>query len=170
MSPDDLGRRALPILITAGAVMGLAASSAQAHGVGGRMIDARDALAAQFRYADGEPMAFAEVKVSQPGSAEGAPAVVGRSDQYGRYAFLPDRAGSWRLEARDGEGHVARLLLEGAQPAAPPSVPIPTGVKAAAWLSLTANIAIAYALLRRRRPGPSARSVATDTKKPAVPA
>ena len=170
MSPDDLGRRALPILITAGAVMGLVAGSAQAHGVGGRMIDARDALAAQFRYADGEPMAFAEVKVSQPGSAEGAPAVVGRSDQYGRYAFLPDRAGSWRLEARDGEGHVARLLLEGAQPAAPPTAAIPSGLKAAAWLSLTANIALAYAFFRRRRPGPSATGSAVATNNPAMPA
>ena len=94
--------------ITAIALMLLPGAS-MAHTVSGRVIEARPA-AVEFRYSNGEPMAYAEVAVFGP--AGGEPYQTGRADVLGRFAFVADRDGAWRVEARDEEKHVARVVLD----------------------------------------------------------
>jgi hypothetical protein len=80
-----------------------------AHTVAGRIVEAKPAVV-EFRYSSGEPMAYAEVAVIGPTGSE--PYQTGRADALGRFAFVADRSGSWRVEARDEERHVARVALD----------------------------------------------------------
>ena len=92
--------------ICAGLIIGLAliAPQAGAHGVRG-LIRANETLCGVFSYDDGEPMSYAGVKISAPGSL--LPFQSGRSDRNGFFCFKPDVPGEWRLECRDEMGHRA---------------------------------------------------------------
>ena len=78
----------------------LSPAASMAHTVSGRAIDAKPAVV-EFRYSNGEPMAHAEVAVFGPADSE--PYQTGRADALGRFAFVADRDGAWRVEARDEE-------------------------------------------------------------------
>ena len=80
---------------------------ATAHTVGGRVLDGKAAIA-EFRFSDGSPMAFADIKVFAPSKELW---LAGRADGAGRFAFMPDNPGEWTLEAREAENHTARLAL-----------------------------------------------------------
>ena len=93
-------------------------------------------------------MAFADVKVFAPSKELW---LAGRADGAGRFAFMPDNAGEWTLEAREAENHTARLTLtiDAADLA-------PTALIARHWAfvllgSLALNIWLASMLLRHRR-------------------
>jgi nickel transport protein len=83
------------------------APHATAHTAGGRILSGKAAIA-EFRFSDGSPMAFADIKVFSPSQELW---LAGRADGAGRFAFMPDKAGEWALEAREAEGHSARLSL-----------------------------------------------------------
>ncbi|HML55662.1 MAG TPA: carboxypeptidase-like regulatory domain-containing protein [Solidesulfovibrio magneticus] len=79
-------------------------AGAMAHGVGSRELDPGAARAMVFLYADGEPMAFAQVQVTAP---DGTVHQSARTDGKGGFAFLPSGSGVWRVAASDGQGHRA---------------------------------------------------------------
>lgn len=85
----------------------LAASPAAAHGVGARIVSGPGRVV-EFYYADGDAMAYADAKVFSPESGD-VPYLNGRTDKLGRLAFLPDKPGPWRVEAKDAEGHLAKI-------------------------------------------------------------
>ena len=78
--------------------------AASAHGVGSRELDPGAARAMVFLYADGDPMAFAQVQVTAP---DGTVHQSARTDGRGGFAFLPSGSGVWRVAASDGQGHRA---------------------------------------------------------------
>jgi nickel transport protein len=78
--------------------------AACAHGAGSREMDPGAARVMEFLYADGEPMAFAQVRVTAPGGGVHQSA---HADARGRFAFVPDGAGVWTVAAADGQGHRA---------------------------------------------------------------
>lgn len=98
---------AIALLLGALLVLALPAPDAAAHTAGGRILSGKAAIA-EFRFSDGSPMAFADVKVFSPSQELW---LAGRADGAGRFAFMPDKAGEWALEAREAEGHSARLSL-----------------------------------------------------------
>lgn len=62
-----------------------------------------EAVVIELRFADGTPFAFEGYEISPAGGR--TPAQVGRTDARGRIAFLPERAGTWRLRAFADDGH-----------------------------------------------------------------
>ena len=92
---------------------------ATAHGVGSREMDPGVTKAMVFLYANGEPMAFAQVQVIAP---DGAVYQSARTDGRGGFAFLPSECGVWRVAASDGQGHRAgREITVAAATGAPPT-------------------------------------------------
>jgi nickel transport protein len=87
------------------------AAAAGAHGTAYRVLDDARAVTAEFNYADGEPMQYAEVLVFSP-LDEKVEYQNGRTDRRGRFAFYPDTAGTWHIEVQDGMGHLARGVIE----------------------------------------------------------
>lgn len=90
------------------AVAVLLPAAALAHGVTWGQVDVA-AQVVEFRYADGEAMSFADVIVSSP---DGAKAQTGRTDAWGRFAFVAAVDGVWRAEADDGQGHAITAKIE----------------------------------------------------------
>ena len=78
-------------------------ASAYAHGVGYRQSEFR-AVTLEFFYSTGEKMSYREVRVFSPKDEKFA-AQTGRTDEQGRFAFIPDVPGEWRVIVRDEEGH-----------------------------------------------------------------
>ena len=161
--------------------------NAAAHGVGSREIDPGVTRAMVFLYANGEPMAFAQVQVTAP---DGAVYQSARTDGRGGFAFLPSGCGVWRVAASDGQGHRAERQIEMADPGGPAAglgqgskddVPGPESLRAAAeksvdrlgpslrdvilGLSLLANLGLGLAFWRLRRRG-GGTTVGGATKQP----
>lgn len=143
----------------------LLGGEALAHGVGYREA-AFSSVALEFFYSTGEPMSYREAKVFSPADEKFAHQT-GRTDAAGRFAFVPDVPGPWRVIVRDEEGHqamaemtVTEAMLSGSSvkseaPSVPPadSNNPPEGLelllRAALGVSLLFNFA-AFTLLRRR--------------------
>lgn len=89
--------------------------AASAHGVGSRELDPGAARAMVFLYADGDPMAFAQVQVTAP---DGTVHQSARTDGRGGFAFLPSGSGVWRVAASDGQGHRAEREVAVGAPSA----------------------------------------------------
>jgi nickel transport protein len=68
-----------------------------------------EAVVVRLFQADGSPFAMQRYRLFRAG--EPSPYQVGRSDIEGRIAFVPDRAGDWRLEAYAEDGHGVDLRL-----------------------------------------------------------
>jgi nickel transport protein len=108
-------------------------------------------------------MAWNKVRVFGPGD-EKTEFVVARTDRNGRFAFLPDRPGLWRVEASDDEGHKAVAETEyrpaassGASSAmaAPGSGSYSEGagppwMRAVLGVSLVLNLFVGAAFLKRK--------------------
>lgn len=139
--------------------------AATAHGVGSRDLDPGAARAMAFLYADGEPMAFAQIQVTAP---DGTVYQSARADGRGGFAFLPSGPGVWRVAAGDGQGHRAErevvVAPSGGAAAGPSesagfsgrngaSAPGPGWRETALGLSLLANLALGAAVLRGRNRG-----------------
>ena len=84
---------------------------ARAHGTAYRVMDDATTITAEFYYQDKEPMRYAEVLVFSP-LDEKVEYQNGRTDRYGRFAFYPDIAGTWRIEVNDGMGHMVLGNIE----------------------------------------------------------
>ena len=74
-----------------------------AHGTGYRQSSFR-AVALEFMYSTGEAMSYREARVFSP-SDEKFAYQSGRTDEKGRFSFVPDSQGMWRVIVRDEEGH-----------------------------------------------------------------
>ena len=61
-------------------------------------------------YDGGLPVADGDVTITAPGSEDGWQR--GRTDPSGRFAFLPDAAGTWAVVVDDGRGHRARTTFQ----------------------------------------------------------
>jgi nickel transport protein len=87
-----------------------APESALSHGTGYRMLLEEETVRAEFYYSGGEPMAYAEILVFGP-KDDAVEFQNGRTDRMGRFAFLPDRSGEWRMLVNDGRGHAVRAVV-----------------------------------------------------------
>ena len=74
-----------------------------AHGTGYRNSQF-EAVALEFMYSTGEAMSYREARVFSPNDEKFA-YQSGRTDEKGRFAFVPDVPGKWRVIVRDEEGH-----------------------------------------------------------------
>ena len=90
------------LAIAAGLIF-LSAQMIHAHGVGYRHSEL-GAVALEFFYSTGEKMSYREARVFSPKDSKFA-AQTGRTDEQGRFAFIPDVSGEWRVIVRDEEGH-----------------------------------------------------------------
>ena len=90
------------LALTAGLIF-LCACESYAHGVGYKHSE-MGAVALEFFYSTGEKMSYREARVFSPKDSKFA-AQKGRTDEQGRFAFIPDVSGDWRVIVRDEEGH-----------------------------------------------------------------
>ena len=115
-----------------------------------------EAILARFAYSDDRATEFAAVRVI---GADGKEFQNGRTDARGRFAFVPDAPGTWRIIVADGMGHKVDHPVEVVAPGKPAaaagadktetSAGLP--MRAGLGLSLLANLALAACLLRRRK-------------------
>ncbi len=85
-------------------------STSYAHGTGYRQ-SSLNAVALEFTYSTGEAMSYREAKVFSP-SDEKFAYQSGRTDEYGRFAFVPNTKGEWRVIVRDEEGHQCEAKID----------------------------------------------------------
>ncbi len=90
------------LALSAGLIF-LCAVESHAHGVGYRHSEL-GAVVLEFFYSTGEKMSYREARVYSPKDSKFA-AQTGRTDEQGRFAFIPDTSGEWRVVVRDEEGH-----------------------------------------------------------------
>ena len=130
------------------ALLALGPAAGWAHGTGSR-VSADRAVVLNLHYSDGDAMAYVDVQVFAP--SETVAFLHARADRLGRAAFVPDRDGDWRVEARDAEGHTVRAVVPVSGLTA---VSEPGGVPATwLWGSLALNLFGMAHLVSRYRAG-----------------
>ena len=85
-------------------------ASVFAHGTGYRSSSLKP-VALEFVYSTGETMSYREAKVFSPKDGKFA-YQSGRTDENGRFSFVPDVSGKWRVIVRDEEGHQCTAELD----------------------------------------------------------
>ena len=95
--------------IAALCLMALLPASALAHDLQ-YAIEPGKAVVVRLFYTDTAKFSFEGYEVFRDG--EKIPFQVGRTDALGRLAFLPDRAGTWRVKATSGDGHGVEFTLK----------------------------------------------------------
>lgn len=73
-------------------------------------VSGAQAVVLKLFYVDNTPFSFEAYEIYRAG--EKLPYQVGRSDSQGRIAFLPDRAGDWRVKAISEDGHGLDFTLK----------------------------------------------------------
>jgi len=91
----------LPIVLLCLALGLTVAGTALSHSVTGH-IRTGTCLQVECRYDDGQPMSYAAVEIFF--NEEELPFQNGRTDRNGRFFFLPDQTGPWRVTVNDGMG------------------------------------------------------------------
>jgi nickel transport protein len=152
-------------LLFAIALMVINASPAFGHGVSYGMAESK-ALTVFFAYTGSEPMSYVPVLVFGPQSTPDLEYQNGRTDAQGKFAFVPDRSGEWRVEASDGTGHKGVMTVtvtedmltsggatsgDAAYSAARSAGTPPMAERTILGLSLLANLCLAGLLLRKRK-------------------
>ena len=150
-------------------LLALGASQAQAHALYAAHTWQGSVALVQFAYAGGDQPTYAKVEVYSPADAK-VEFQNGRTDAQGRFAFMPDAPGQWRIIMADNMGHRVEHAVEVSPDQSPMQGAAKNADKAAATvatpgvggfsmplrillgLSLLANMALAVAVLRRRRP------------------
>ena len=113
----------------------------------------------QFAYSGGEQPTYAKVEVYSPADDK-VEFQNGRTDAQGRFAFMPDAPGRWRIIMADNMGHrvehpveisavQASAAANSGHDAGPGGFAMP--LRILLGLSLIANMALAAAVLRRRK-------------------
>lgn len=123
------------------------AVSATAHSIIHR-VQPNAGIGIELQYSGSGPLVNAPFRIYRPGT-DGTAFQTGHTDRWGRLAFLPDRAGNWRIAIRDQEGHEAEISVPVAADGAI-APPTPWG----RWLlvaSLTANLGLLLLCLQLRR-------------------
>jgi nickel transport protein len=109
------------------------------------------AFIVELRYGDGSPFSYEAAEVYRPGEA--VPFLAGRTDANGRLAFVPDRAGDWRVRAFSEDGHGGDFTVaaapEGGAPA--PSAGLGTVGGLAVGLSVIFGVFGIWSLFFRRK-------------------
>lgn len=136
-----------------------AAPQASAHALLAKDLEAGNARAVEFAYSTGGTANYAEVKIYAPDNAD-VEFQSGRTDAVGRFAFLPDKAGTWTVVVADGMGHRVSHPVAVALSGEPAEEAPAQGGMASSKLfpallgiSLLANFFILLALFRRRSGG-----------------
>ena len=73
------------------------------------LVEPGPAVIVRLFYSDTAVFAYEGYEVFRAG--EKIPYQVGRTDALGRLAFVPDRAGEWRVKATSGDGHGTDFTL-----------------------------------------------------------
>ena len=153
--------------IVLGALLSLVASQAQAHALYAAHTWQGAVALVQFAYAGGEQPTYAKVEVYSPADSK-VEFQNGRTDAQGRFAFMPDAPGQWRIIMADNMGHRVEHAVEvSADPTAQQAAaqnadnaasgPTPgvggfsIPLRILLGLSLLANMALIAAALRRRQ-------------------
>ena len=144
-------------------------SQAQAHALYAAHTWQGSVVLVQFAYAGGDQPTYAKVEVYSPADAK-VEFQNGRTDAQGRFAFMPDTPGQWRIIMADNMGHRVEHAVEVSPDQSSMQGAAKNADKAAATvatpgvggfsmplrillgLSLIANMALGIAVLRRRRP------------------
>ena len=140
------------------------AAQAQAHALYAAHSWQGTVALVQFAYAGGQVPTYAKVEVYGPADAN-VEFQNGRTDAQGRFAFMPDTPGQWRIIMADNMGHRVEHAVDvgagqgAAQNQGKPSAAVASpGVGGFAMplrillgLSLLANMALGSAALRRRQ-------------------
>lgn len=115
------------------------------------MAQTGNAVIVALRYGDGSPFSYESAEVYRP--AESIPFLAGRTDANGRLAFIPDRAGDWRIKAfsEDGHGGDFTVATTGEGGTSAPSVGLGTLGGLAVGLSLLFGIFGVWSLFLRKR-------------------
>ena len=79
------------------------------HGIHSTVI--KGGMGIKATYADGSPVSDSDVSVYSPGKSE-EKYTSGVTDSKGRFVFLPDKKGSWKINVDDGMGHMTRTAIE----------------------------------------------------------
>ena len=163
-----------------GALLLLGAAQAQAHALYAAHTWQGTVALVQFAYAGGSVPTYAKVEVYSPADAK-VEFQNGRTDAQGRFAFMPDTPGQWRIIMADNMGHRVEHAVDVstgqspdsqtaqgagaaqntgqdatqakvAQRVATPGVgSFSVPLRIVLGLSLLANMALLAAVLRRRR-------------------
>lgn len=96
------GKFFVRLAVMAGLIL-FAACEVSAHGTGYKHSVFR-AVSLEFMYSTGELMSYREARVFSPND-EKYSYQSGRTDEKGRFAFVPDVPGKWSVIVRDEEGH-----------------------------------------------------------------
>ena len=83
---------------------------ADAHGVGYSESSLKP-VSLEFFYSTGELMSYLEAKVFSPADEKVA-YQSGRTDEGGRFAFTPNKPGTWRVVVNDEDGHRAEAAVD----------------------------------------------------------
>lgn len=87
----------------------LVAAPAWAHDLQYTVVSGQ-AVVVKLFYADDTPFGFEAYEIYPEGAK--LPVQVGRTDAKGRIAFLPDKAGTWRIKAMSEDGHGLDFTLD----------------------------------------------------------
>ncbi|MBN2372301.1 hypothetical protein JXL19_00745 [bacterium] len=91
------------ILLSVYVIFGAGNHPVFAHGVHYK-VDKAEAMIIKVEYDGGEPMGYAEVKIFSPDDQK-VEYQNGRTDREGRFSFLPEKGGAWKVVVSDGMGH-----------------------------------------------------------------
>lgn len=134
---------ALPAALLAGAL--------HAHALT-HTVQPGSAVIIELRYADGSPFSYEAAEVYRPGEA--VPFLAGRTDANGRLAFVPDRAGDWRVRAYSEDGHGGDFTVAAApegEAAAPAAAGLGTVGGLAVGLSILFGLFGLWSLFLRKK-------------------
>jgi len=135
----------------------------EAHGVEGRIESGGVVVAASYQ--GGEVMSHARVTVQAPDS--GKTYQKGNTDRNGRFAFAPDKPGTWRLVIADDMGHrldfpvVVEANHLGVKTSQPAASSLGTAVKAFFGVSLILFVAAVALWWKARRDSRQGQKVRT---------
>jgi nickel transport protein len=109
------------------------------------------AVIVELRYGDGSPFSYESAEVYRPGEA--VPFLAGRTDANGRLAFVPDRAGDWRVRvfSEDGHGGDFTVAAAGAAGASTPADGMGTVGRLAVGLSVIFGVFGIWSLFVRSK-------------------
>ena len=83
--------------------------AASAHGMNYTLLESSSVAAFQAQFSTGELMSYSEVSITDP---EGEEYQSGLTDRRGRFAFIPEGKGEWRVAVDGGMGHRLSFALE----------------------------------------------------------
>lgn len=132
------------LIATVAAALLLSSGAASAHALSHKVQSEGASVAVLMSYTDGSIPRFSSIRVFSPADPK-QPFQIGRSDDAGRFVFLPTMPGTWRVQFEDDgeDGHKAEFPVEvGAVSAAH----LPGWQKWLLALSLVANILLGHQL------------------------